>query len=523
MPKRLRSLSIPIPFSCTGAVARAALFSLWLPSLVLAQNASEGVADSPSPSLWVEPRVSAGLTLSNNGNLSSTSPQSQQTLEISPGVRAVMNSPRMKGYLDYSLRSLHLVQDNSGSSLRHELNASATVDAWDNRVFVDMSGVVADEAVSAFDTQTAGGLADVNRSETASFRFSPYVRGSVAGVADAELRYSLQSSDTEVASRSDVTVQDLSLRLVHRVAGQRLGWSFDALSREVDYSLGRDTRSDSLSAGLIYAATPQLQLTLLAGLESNDILTLTKESYSITGLNLEWRPSPRTRLFVGLEDRYFGRGHNVAFEHRTGRTVWRFADSRGVIDSPLQAASASLGSIYNLLDDLYASIEPDPVQRAQLVQAELLRLGLPADAQIFQDFLTSSASLERSQQLSVALVGVRSVVTLAVSRTNSRRLDSIVTQGDDFDTNTRILQRGWSLNIAHRLTPLTAVSLALGSQKNEGTGITLANRTNTLSVGLTTRLAPRTSGSLILRRTVYDSATSPYGETSIAGVITHRF
>lgn len=521
MSKRLRSLLIPA--SGAGTIVSAALGALTLVGAAQAQEAVDSIAPAgPRPTVWIEPRVSAGLTLSDNGSLSSANPQSEQTIELSPGVRVVMNSPRVKGYLDYALSALFYAQDTSGDNLRHALNASATLNAWDNRAFLDVSGVVTDEAVSAFGTQTGGSLADVNRSETASFRFSPYLRGNIAGVADAELRYSLQSSDTEVASRSDATVQDLSLRLGSRMAGQTLGWSFDALSREVDNSLTRDTRSDSLKAGLIYAATPQLQLTLLAGVESNDILTLTEESYNTTGLNLEWRPSPRTRLFLGLEDRYFGRGHNVFFEHRTGRTVWRFADTRGAVDSPLEAASASLGSIYDLLDSLYTSIEPDPVQRAQLVQDELLRLGLPADTQIFQDFLASSATLERSQELSVALVGVRSVVTLAVSRTNSRRLDSIVTAGDDFDTNTRILQQGWNLNLAHRLTPLTAVSLALGSQKNEGTGSTLANRTNTLSLGLTTRLAPRTSGSLQLRRTEYDGASS-YGETSIAGVVTHRF
>jgi hypothetical protein len=40
---------------------------------------------------------------------------------------------------------------------------------------------------------------------------------------------------------------------------------------------------------------------------------------------------------------------------------------------------------------------------------------------------------------------------------------------------------------------------------------------------LTTSLGLRTSGSVQLRRTVSDGTSTNYGETAIAGLITHRF
>jgi len=504
------------------AVAAAALLALWLSG---AAHAQELAAPGPKPSLWLEPRVAVGATLSSNGNLSSTNPQSEQQIEVSPGLRLVANSPRAQGFLDYSLRGLYYAQGTSGDNLRHALNASGKFEAWDNRAFVDVSGVIDDQVISAF-SPTAGALGDANRAQTASLRVSPYLRGDLAGLANYELRYNLETRRTDTNARADLTVQALSLALGSRMQGQTLGWSLNASSQEVDYSVGRPTRTDNLRAGLIAVLTPQLRTTVYLGVESNDVLTPTRESYNTTGFDVEWRPSQRTRVFVGLDDRYFGNAHNIALEHRTGRTVWRLTDTRGVVDSPLQSAQASLGSIYTLLDNLYAPTVPDPVERARRINAELLSLGLPPDAQVSQSFLSSSATVDRAQALSVALVGQRTVITFALTRSRSNRLQSVVGLGDNFDNSSRIDQQGWSLNLGHRLTPISSLSAAVTRQTSEGSGIGVvqSNRSTAYSLGYTTRLAPRTSASLQLRRTNYDnSALSAFGETAVSGLLTHRF
>lgn len=513
----------PARSSVSGAAALTVLLlSVGAQTSAWAQDTA-GAA--PKTSLWLERRVSVGATLSDNGNLSATHPRSEQLLEVSPGVRLLLNGPRARGFVDYSLRGLYYAQDTSGDRLRQALNASGTLNAWDNRAFVDLSGVIDDQAVSAF-SPTSNAFGDINRSQTARFRVSPYLRGEWAGLADYELRYSLETRSTEVDTRADLTVQALSLALGSRPQGQTLGWSLNANTQEVDYSLGRATRTDTLRAGLIVAITPQLRSTLYVGVESNDTLTPARKSYNTIGLDVDWRPSNRSRVFVGLEDRYFGHAHNIALEHRTARTVWRLSDTRGVNDSPLQTAQASLGSIYNLLDNLYASAVPDPIERAQRVNAELLNLGLPADEPVFQSFLSSSATIQRTQALSLALVGQRAVVTFALTRNRSSRLQSILNLGDDFDTNSRIDQQGWSVNLAHRLSPISSVSASLGRQRTEGrgSGPTPANRETFFTLGYTTRLAPRTSASWQLRHRRYDnSAAGAFDANSISALLTHRF
>jgi uncharacterized protein (PEP-CTERM system associated) len=524
LPTGARTLAAPLE---RASVATAAALTVLLLS-VSAQTAAlaqETTGASPKPTLWIEPRISVGATLSDNGNLSATDPRSEQLIEVSPGVRLVVNRPSLRGFLDYSLRGLYYAQDTSGDKLRQALSASGTLNAWDNSAFIDVSGVINDQAVSAF-SPTSNAFGDANRSQTTRFRVSPYLKGDLAGLADYELRYNLETRSTAASTRADLTVQALSLALGSRMQGQTLGWTFNASSQEVDYSLGRTTSSTNLRVGLIAAITPQLRSTVYAGVESNDILTPTRQSYNTFGLDVDWRPSNRSRVFVGLENRYFGNAHNIALEHRSAQTVWRLTDTRGVIDSPLRAAQASLGSIYTLLDNLYAAATPDPIERAQRINADLLNLGLPADAQVFLNFLSSSATVQRSQSLSFALLGQRSVVTFALTRNRSNRLQSALNLGDDFDTSSRIDQQGVSINLAHRLTPTSSVNASLARQNNEGSGmgLTRTNRSTSLALGYTTRVAPRTSASVQLRNTRYDnSAVNAFSETAISALLTHRF
>ncbi|MCW5652263.1 TIGR03016 family PEP-CTERM system-associated outer membrane protein [Hydrogenophaga sp.] len=513
-----------VAMACLAALSPVLVTPVWAqlvdPSEMRDETAmGEG---GPRPSVWIEPRISTGVLITNNGNLSATSPQSEQILEVTPGVRAVFNRPRAKGFFDYSLSTQYRLQNTSGDALRHLLNTAMTFEAVDDRVFVDVSGVVADESISAFGT-LAPGYSNANTSRTSSFRVSPYLRGVLAGAVNYELRVGMEKASTATGSRSDVTVQDASARLRSDMTGRMLGWSLDAQTVSTEYTLGRRTRSDQVLGGLNYAPSSLLMLTAQAGVESNDVLSASRENYSITGLSLDWRPSNRTRLVAGVQKRYFGTGYNVLFEHRTARTVWRFSDTRDAVNNPLDPGGATLGTVYSLLDSLYTAQEPDPVRRAQLVQAELLRLGLPADANSINNFLSSSATLVRSQQLSLALVGVRNGVTFTLLRGNSRRLGPSANLGDDFDVSESIRQRSWSVNYSHRLTPLTTFAAGVGRQTNEGSVAGLSNTLTTFTVGATTRLAARTSGTVQLQRSIYDQVGAPYREVAISANITHRF
>ncbi len=485
-----------------------------------------GAVGSPeagrAATVWIEPSVSVGATLSSNGNASSSNGRSELKLDVTPGLRAVLNTARVRGFVDYSLSAEYYLDGNSGNRLSNRLNASATVVAWDQRAFVDVSGSISDQSVSAFGPQSVTGLADTNRSETSSFRVSPYIQGSLGGWADYQLRYALQTLNTDTAIRSDSTSQVLSARLGSRPVGQQLGWFVDASAQENDFAVGRDTRSDIARAGLIVSVSPLLNVTVSSGVETNDIITLKRESYNTTGVGFDWRPSQQTSMSVSVEKRYFGTGYNAAVEHRTGRTIWRYSASRSASDSPTQAGSVSVGTNYDIVDALLSQSIPDPILRAQAVLQFLANFNIPADAQNFQDFLSSSTTLNQTQQVSVALNGIRSVITINVTRGTTSRLDSLAILGDDFDTNTKIDQQSWGVSYGHRLTQITSLNAAYIDQKSSGSSGASSKR-QSVSFGLSTRLAPRTSGTVLLQFGRFNNTAGSYNDAAISGRITHRF
>lgn len=513
-----RVASLPMKFC---AILVLAAVQALVPHTAAAQP-SESSAETRQPGLWIEPRISLQHTVTNNVRLDATH-VSDQVTEVSPGLRLVSNTAHIKGFFDYSLSGIHYARGAGFDHVRHNLNANAVIEAIEQRAFIDLAGVVASQPISAFGAPVGGSPANPNAAQSSSFRISPYLRGSFGSVADYEARYSVQDTRTDTEIRSGILTQDWLLRLGNRRSGQLLGWSVDASQQTVDYSLVRSIDTATLRTNLIYAVTSQLALSGVAGVESTNQLSLARKSSSIVGVGVVWQPSERTRLSLDRERRYFGGAYNVALEHRTGRTVWRYTDSKG-ISTGQNAQSASLGSLFDLLNGVYARQEADPVRRTQLVLAEIERLGLPANLQVFPDFLRSSSTLQRMQQLSLALLGQRSMVTLAATRSDNQRLDTIARSlGDDFDTNSRIRQRGWSLWLAHRLTPNSSIDANWLELQSIGTVPGLETRVRSLSFGLTTLLAPRTSGGLQVRRIVSDGLASPYSESAVVGTITHRF
>lgn len=487
-------------------------------------------AGGGKPSHSLDLRVGLTQTFTNNDDLAATDRKSGHSTQISPGLRWVGNGARVRGFVDYALVGNYGSEGKTSSSngtndrLRHQLNGNLAVSLLDDRAFLDASGVVSQQPVSAFGPVSPVRPNGPNLSETSSFRLSPYYRAPLGGGLDLQARYTYQTNRTQTQSRLDSDSNTWSLNLGNRGTGAMLTWSLQAQQQAVKYSGGRNVDRDDVSGTLFYALSPQWQLSATGGRESNNELALDKRSYSNTGLGADWRLSDRTRVSLALDKRYFGNGHRLSLEHRAAQTFVRFTDTRGVSENGLgQGGKASLGTLYDWLDASLTALEPDPVRRAQLVQAELLRRGLSGELPVVQDFLASTSTLQRRQELAVGLLGRRQTVTFTLTRGHSQRLLSSPIAGDDFDTEGGISQQGWSLAWAHRLTPLTNLSLTLSRQETQGDTTGQSSTQNSLGLGLGTRLSARTTGNLQLRRTLADSTTKPYAETAVVGNLNHIF
>lgn len=511
----------------TLAVA-VTLVAAGVPSGVFAQEEAQGQTTAgPTagrPAVSIVPRVTVTEIFTDNATLSANSKQSDLITEVIPGVRISSSFGRAKGYFDYALNARQSTRAGATGTLQSVLTTFGSMEAVDNFAFIDFSASISQQAVSGLGVQSPGNYsANANQTETSTYRLSPYLRGSLGGFADYQTRYSFSKTRSDSTATSEITTKDLLLSLKGSPSASRLGWSVQAGQQSANYSLGRTTESDSLTGSLSYALMPQLVVTATAGQEGNNYNSLARETNLTTGQGIQWTPSPNANFSASRQTRVFGQSHTLNFGYRTGRTAWSFTDSQDVTNSPSQSGLTSLGPIYDLYFAQFATVEPDPVKRAELVNAFLQANGINPNAIVVSNFLTSAVSLQRRQDLSFTLLGVRDTITFTASRTETSRLDTISTAIDDLANATLIRQTGLSVSYAHRLTPDTSVNLTGLSQRSSDSSGLQETSSNSVNLGVSTRLGLRTSAAVNARRVIFESKTSPYNETAITGTVNVQF
>lgn len=471
----------------------------------------------------IVPLVSLTETLTDNVRLSANR-QSDMITEVRPGIRISSDSRRLKGFFDYSLNSISYTQNSSLNQIQHALNTGGTLEAVDNWAYLDFSGSISQQAISAFGAQPSGNTSSINSNQTEVFnyRLSPHVRGRLGDLANYEARYSRSGTDSRSGLASDVASTDSLVNINGDTGSRRLGWSADATRQSIDYTGGRATEGDRFIVGLSYTVTPQLIVSARGGREANNYTSLDKQSYATSGVGFNWNPSQTTRFEASLDRRSFGNTHRLNFEHRTARTVWRFSSVEDMSVTPNKWVAGSLGSIYDLLYSQFASLAPNAAARAQLVNAYLLANGISPNGAAINGFLTSALSLERRQDLLFALLGVRDTVTFIGTRSETRRLDAVSAGVDDLTTSPLIRQRGFSVNYSHRLTPDYSLGVLVSQQNTSGASSLQDNRLRFLNVSVTGKVGKRVTASLGVRRVV-SVGTSPYVENAITGNLNAQF
>lgn len=489
-----------------------------------AQDANSASNTGPKRAFSIVPRIIVSETLTDNVRLSSNDRQSELVTEISPGIQISGERGRIRGYFDYALNGKFYAQNTAGASVQNALTAFGTFEAVDRFAYVDVNAGISQQAISAFGTPTVSGASiNANQTETATFRLSPYLRGRLANLVDYETRYILSTNRSQSAIASDVTTREGLVRLAGRGSGSRLGWSLEAGQQNTSYSEGRSIDSDRLSGALTYAVVPQLNLTASIGQESNNFTSIDKQSNPTAGIGVNWTPSENTSLAASRDTHSYGNSHNFVVLHRTPRTSWRFSDTTSVAAPSAQNGLTSLGSAFDIYFSQFASVEPDPVKRAVLVSNFLLANGINPGSPIISNFATSAASLQRRQDLSFSLFGIRDTITFIATRGESSRLDTITTAVDDLSNSALIRQAGLSVSYAHKLTPDSAFNvLASAQQSSDSLGLQDSN-TRSVNLSLSTKVGAKSTAVITARRVVFESNANPYTESAISGTFSVQF
>ncbi len=509
------------PITATAVIA--VTFTLMPLGEVRAQTTAASSEAGAGRTFVLTPRISTSVVATDNVNLSVRDKESDVYLQLSPGLRMQSNGGRVRGALDYSPSAYVYGKASEKNRVSHALNASLTTEAVEDWAFVDLNATASQQSISALGTQTADtALGTSNQTQVFTYSVSPYIKGKIFGSADYEFRLRAGESRTESSTVSD-SKSELVLLRVNGVTGlSSLGWGTSLQHQVDDFSAGRRTTADRFRGTLTYAVSPQLGLSLFGGYESSNQVGASRLDGTTHGFGFNWRPTERTKFTGEREQRLFGNTYSLSFEHRMPRSVFRYGAGRDV-SSGLNNSTGTVVSAYDLYYAQFASIEPDPVRRQALVNSFLLANGISPNSTVGGGFLASALTLQRRQDLSIGLLGVRSTITFLVTRSDSRRLDGSTPGSGDLAAFAGVEQRAFSVNLAHRLTPISTLSLLLSEQRNVGSNSLTSNKLRLASLSWSSKLGPQSSVSVGARHSVFDSPTAPYDESAITGLFSLQF
>lgn len=465
------------------------------------------------------PTLGVSTTYSEVQGLLPAERDSQFITQISPGFRWSRHAGRIQASIDYTLNAKFYSKQDEADSRQNALAARIKGEVIDNWFFVDGSASIAQEAITPFGRPVTGSqAANDNATEVRQLSFSPYLRGRAFGTATYEARWvsSRSRGARDAKSNSDV---DSALISLNSATASKFGWKLLASHQTVDFGSGANSSNDRLDAQGTWAVDVDLRLGLSGGRESTDVVGGSREGYNNWGWNLLWTPTPRTELSILSERRFFGNAHNLSLSHRMRRSSLTYHDSRG---SSAGTGGVGMGqpvSLYSVYFSLFAAQEPDPVLRDQLVRSFLQAIGQDPSALVAGGFLTSGVTLERRQDLTLVIQGIRTNVSVQAFRNNTRQLQTTT----NVQQVSPIQQSGFVASVSYRLTPSSSLSLTGLRQRTASDGIQPESITQSANLAWTSVLGPHVSTSLALRYSDFDSLSSPYRESAATASLIVRF
>lgn len=478
---------------------------------------------APKPTLIIEPRLTLGQTLTKGGL--GADGESDAISRITPGLYVSRRAGKVQGFLDYALTGVAYARASGFNEVRNTLRANANAELVDRYAFVDAQASITQQAVDPLGVDSEDDqVSRANRTEVRTVQLTPRVQGRLGDVAQwvASVSQRLTHSDAASTSNSSSTQWQLQAGSASQQRST-ISWAAQLSHSAQHFSRGRSTEDDTARVLADWRFNPEFSAGVIAGYESTNIASEDKQGNATYGLRMSWIPSERTRLVAEAEKRYFGNFHNLVFSHRMARSVVSYADTRAVSYGQGQPLVVGRGSVYDFFDQLYSSNVPDAGEREAKVLGVLRNNGLSTtdSTGTLPAFLTSSLTLQRTQQISYSWAGVRDTISVSMQQTSGQRVESQEVFGDPFTANFRIRQRGFSVLATHRLTTLSNLTLLMTQRRSIGD--VDSTRLRSVTTQFSTPLGYRTRLGLSARHASFKSLAQSYTESALVGTLSMTF
>lgn len=426
-------------------------------------------------------------------------------------------------------------QDRNAPNLHHRErryagNAEAVL--IDDLLSVAASANGSSQALSAFGPQFNNLYSTYNRTDIQTWSISPMLRHRFGNTANLMLQVTRDGvkSNQLTSAYGDSYANTGNLSLTSGTSFTTLGWGLQYMRQSLNSKQFGSTTSENATASLRYRLGREWTLLATAGYDDYEYVALHDRNFgrSYTA-GFSWTPSSRTSIEATYGRRYFGKTGSLAATSRNRYLVSRVTYSDQVTTSRQQFLLPSAIDTAALLDQLFRSTIPDPLARADAVQAYIKATGLPPS--LANDVNYLSNRYVRDKRLQAAYVITMPHSSLVLSAYKSERTALSAQQSDSellgnqfASLNDNVRQRGFDAAFSYRLSARTNANASVWSTRSRSITTGITSPGHALTVGMTRRFDRKTNGSVELRH--IDSSLSGgagYTENALAATLTVQF
>ncbi|MEO8187774.1 MAG: TIGR03016 family PEP-CTERM system-associated outer membrane protein [Burkholderiaceae bacterium] len=498
----------------------------WL-HLTLALSLGLAWAGSAVAQRWIiSPSVETQATLTNNANYDvGARREGDLIFNVLPAVGFAREGPRLRVNGAASLNFIGYADGTQTSRVLPQANILANLEAIDRLFYIEAALRANQELINPF-LPRSDTASTFNKYTYTQARIAPYLQGTVG----SDWRYLVRSDNSYTSATQTDTPLNNAYFGRHVAEIVRLATPLGASARvQSDVTrfaneLQQDQTLDLAIATVNYAFTPQLTAGLRGGYERTNY-TVNETSGPVYGVELEWALSPHTRLGGFWESRFFGPNYQFSASNRLRQLASNLSFSRSIATYPqLILQLPATGNVSGLLNAILIARFPDPVERAQQVQNLIVAQALPSSLPGAVNIYSENPNILTSGSGTVALIGTRNTLAFSLFYLKTERLpDPAIPPA--FTTFDNTIQKGASLSLSHRLSPVMSLNASASRRETRGfdqrAGIVTDE--NILEVQASRQLTPRSNAFIGARYRQQDSTVGGIGDSNEAAIFVGLF
>jgi uncharacterized protein (PEP-CTERM system associated) len=461
--------------------------------------------------------------------------RSMWVTDVTPGLalRGATDRVSLQGVVQehlFGYSGARLPGTKNSQTLYSATGQARLIDRW---FYVDASASGGPRIASAFGPQVEGNLwVNGNRVEVKTWRVSPTLRHSFGRSADLLVRYTRDSVDAGKNLLSSGEGKQWVANLSSGKSFYTLGWSLDYNRQDLDNKLFGPSSSETSQGTLRWRLVRDFALTASAGYDSYDFKALGGRTAGHSwSAGILWTPSSRTTIKASAGHRYFGPSGSLDASHRMRHTVFNVHYSDLITTSRHQVFLPATFDTAAMLDKMFLTQIPDPVERASAVQAYLAATGLPPELTDSINYLSNRWLREKAWRASMAMHGAHG--TWMVSLFDTRRNALTVEQSDSeilgsqlARQNANVNQRGFSSAYSWRANKRTAATFIASRNRVESFDTGLTQDVRMLRLRVTHDLGNHMQSAVEVRRArggSEDLNAKSYTENAVSATLSMQF